>query len=76
MRPGVKLLRTLPPFERGIVCAGRLAAGKPITTAWLRQRFNLSKAQAKRDMDKIECALPVKCERAANRRVVLTLGAA
>ena len=49
----MRLLRTLPPFERGIVCAGRQAAGKPITTAWLRQRFNLSKAQAKRDMDKV-----------------------
>lgn len=39
-----------------------LGAGKPVTTALIRERFGVSKATAKRDLDRLECLLPVTVE--------------
>lgn len=40
-------------FTRGLLIAQRLYEGLPVDTPWIRSRFGVSKATAKRDVRKI-----------------------
>lgn len=48
--------------ERLLVSASRLYRGGEITSAWLRQRFGVSSATAKRYLHHLEIGLPVHVE--------------
>jgi predicted HTH transcriptional regulator len=59
-----------PIAERMVRYAWRIYCGGEVTTAWMRERFGLSKMTAKRDMDLLLKALPVRQD-APTRRGVL-----
>lgn len=42
--------------------AVRLGAGRPVTSAYIRDRYGVSSATAKRDLVRLECAIPVTVE--------------
>lgn len=62
--------------ERLIRAAWRLYHGGTVTSAWLRKRFGVSKATAKRDLLVLERAVPVKqaVARHARARKALSMG--
>jgi hypothetical protein len=46
--------------ERIVRCAWRLFHGGEVTSIYIRERFGVSKATAKRDMQLLELVLPVR----------------
>ena len=56
--------------ERALNLGVMLARGERITSATIRKKFGVSKATAKRDMNLIEAALPVRCEVMPGRRAI------
>ncbi len=67
--------RYTPMAERFVRYAWRIYCGGEVTTAWMRERFGLSKMTAKRDMDLLVKALPVRQDgpsrRGVHRRISL-----
>lgn len=49
-------------MSRGLLLGLMLAKGERVTSAVIRDKFGVSRAQAKRDMNAIEAALPVDAE--------------
>lgn len=49
-------------LSRGLLLGAMLASGERVTSAVIREKFGVSKATAKRDMNVIEAVLPVAAE--------------
>lgn len=47
-------------FERGAQLARALCEGKVVTRRYIEERFNVSRATAKRDLVRLERCLPVR----------------
>jgi len=53
---------TLKPLARLLQLALRLGTGQAVTSGYIRERYGVSPATAKRDLVRLECALPVIVE--------------
>jgi DNA-binding GntR family transcriptional regulator len=51
-----------------------LCMGGSVSTAWIRGRFGVSKATAKRYLIRIEASLPVVSEKGYRGAIVLSMG--
>lgn len=59
--------------KRGYAIAEALRRGEVITSKWVRDKFGVSHAQAKRYMTAIEVALPVRAIDARNNQRQITM---
>lgn len=60
-------LAAVDQFERGVHLALALARGEVITSRVIKERFGVSWATAKRDLVRLQCALPVETNVIATR---------
>lgn len=61
------------PFSRALMLGARIATGGEVTTQYIRDRFGVSKATAKRDMFWIERVLAPEVAQEANGKRTLKL---
>jgi len=49
-------------LDRMVRLTVRIMCGQPVTSRYIAQTFGVSWATAKRDLQRLEAALPVRCE--------------